>query len=177
MTRGRSRGSLASAAAGAILALGALGGCTVVTTTPPGGSSSGPVSDEQTAADAAAAITAVGKLPGVASTSLSFSRAKLGYASSIAGTVAVAPGADPVDVLERVLFELYRGVRVGTYVVATTRDGQMWDTENLGLSSMVSRAALVSRYGEGQAAATLPTTLPPRPAPTSRPIPGTPATP
>ena len=76
MTRGRSRGSLASAAAGAILALGALGGCTVVTTTPPGGSSSGPVSDEQTAADAAAAIAAVRSIPGVASTDLAYSREK-----------------------------------------------------------------------------------------------------
>lgn len=181
MPRNRARQlSVIALACAAVVTLGTTG-CTDAGAPASPAPSTGAVAEATLARDASSAIDSVATIPGVVATHLTYSQAKLGYAASISGTVAVTSGADPVDVLERVLFQLYRGARVGTYVVATTRDGQLWDTENLGLSSAVSRAALVSRYGEGQAAATLPTTLPttlpPRPAPTSRPVPGTPATP
>jgi len=130
-----------------------------------------PISAEQTAVDAAAAIAAVRAIPGVVSTELAYSREKFGYSSSIHGAIHVTSQADPVDVLDRALFQLYRDVRVGGYDVMTERDGLLWDPESLGLSATPSRSALVGRYGNLAPGQTFPTPPPPRPAPTSRPVP------
>ena len=154
-----------------------LGGCVLGGngTSPSSGRNPGsaPSSAEQAAADAAVAIAAVRTVPGVASTELAYSRDKLGYSSSIFGTIHVTSQADPVDVLDRALFQLYRDVRVGGYDVVTERDGLVWDPENLGLPSSPTRQALVSRYGEVTPAQSFPTPPPVRPLATPRPVPGT----
>ena len=149
----------------------ALGGCIVTEPSKPSPSTSGPISASQTAADAAAAIAAVGTLPGVVSTELSFSPARFGYPSTIFGTLQVTAHADPVAVLDRALFQLYRDARVDSYQVMTERDGMLWDTENLGLSRSEDYSGLVGRYGQVTPGQSFPTPAPPRPAPTSRPVP------
>lgn len=114
----------------------------------PIGNLSGPISAEQTATDAAAAIATVRTLPGVASTALSFSPARFGYPSSIYDTIQVTAKVDPVDVLGRALFEIFRDARVDSYQVMVERDGLLWDTEDLGLSRSADYSRLIDLYGQ-----------------------------
>lgn len=149
-----------------------LGGCGVIGhSSDPRGPSAGPITEDQAAADARAAIAAVRGLPGVVSTNLSFSPARFGYPSTIYGTIHVTPDAEPVDVLDRAIFQLYRDARVDSYQVMTERDGMLWDTENLGLSRSEDYSGLVDRYGQVTPGQSFPTPPPPRSAPTSRPVP------
>jgi hypothetical protein len=137
----------------------------------PIGNLSGPISAEQTATDAAAAIATVRTPLGVASTALSFSPARFGYPSSIYDTIQVTAKVDPVDVLGRALFEIFRDARVDSYQVMVERDGLLWDTEDLGLSRSADYSRLIDPYGQAAPGQSFPTPPPPRAAPTSRPAP------
>ena len=152
-----------AAAALSISAL--LGGCASGPTPPPPTASTTASTSVSATADPQAVLSAVRGLPGVTSSTVTFSPDRLGYPASFAGRITVTSQTDPVDVLDRALFLLLRDSRAATFAVTVARDGLLYDGQQLGLRTTIDRAELAARFGNPASGAAFPTPSPSRPSP------------
>ena len=114
-----------------------LGGCTLPTgpSTPP---PSGTPSPKPLPAHVADAKSRVASLAGVTHVEVSYSPDRFGYPSALTADVTAGAGADPIDILDRAYFELFKTAQ--TVDVFVVRQGQLWDGTHIGLAHVPAAA-------------------------------------
>lgn len=142
-----------------------LGGCTLPTgpSTPP----SGTPSPKPLPAHVADAKSRVASLAGVTHVEVSYSPDRFGYPSALTADVTAGAGADPIDILDRAYFELFKTAQ--TVDVFVVRQGQLWDGTHIGLAHVPAAADMARRYATATGTS-FPTPPPPRPTPVPDPL-------